>query len=251
MPTGNETDLPWILTIPTPEEREALLDRYAGWSRDRYEQNCRYLDRDLPDGTRGSWKMGHLDPSLANQSSIAYYGYGGFWDLLAYDMPMGYAALTVPRESCFWDRGTTPTGLAAKRKKPWRWLDYHLKHVDNGIMREPPVTFSTSHPEKPLRWYGADTFPPPGVIHRTFFVSPDPTAPLTGRLEAGPTDDPHGSLEFTVDYDTTSGLESRQWGYALGLYLNIERLEKIAGSDTHHCDGAVGAGFGDHRSPGA
>lgn len=224
-PTGTERDLPWILTIPAPEERDAMLDRYASWSRDRYEQNCRYLGRDLPDGTHGDWKMGHLDPSLANKTRIAYYGFGGFWDLLAYDQPMGFAALTVPRKLLLgpWNHASW---IGGEREETLRWLDYHLKGIDNGIMTEPPVTFSTSHPSDPPRWYAADTFPPRGVTWKTLHASRvDAALPLIGRLDVVPPATAEGALEFTVDYDTTSGLESRQWGYALGLYLDIGRLE--------------------------
>lgn len=227
VPPPGAADLPWILAIPRPEQREAMLDYYAGWSRDRYEQNSRYLDRDLPDGTHGDWKMGHLDPSLANKSQIAHYTVGGFWDLLAYDTPMCFAALTVPRKLLIgpWNHASW---IGSEVEETLRWLDYHLKGIDNGIMREPPVTYSLSHPSAPLRWFAADQFPPTGVTTQHFHISASSAAtPLIGRLNLGSSPGVAQSLQLRVDYDTTSGLESRQWGYALGLHLHLGRLEGV------------------------
>jgi putative CocE/NonD family hydrolase len=227
VPPPDAKDLPWILAIPRPEQREAMLDYYADWSRDRYEQNSRYLNRDLPDGTRGNWKMGHLDPSLANKSQIAHYTVGGFWDLLAYDTPMCFAALSVPRKLLIgpWNHASW---IGSEVEETLRWMDYHLKGIDNGIMREPPVTYSLSHPSSSLRWFAADQFPPSGVTTRSVHVSSSSTqTPLIGVLSSDRPTLPSDDLQLRVDYDTTSGLASRQWGYALGLHLNLERLERF------------------------
>lgn len=221
------TDDPhWVLTIPTEDELEPLLAKYGAWSRDRYQQNSRYYDRDLPDGTRGDWKMGHLDPRLANQTDIAYYGVGGYWDLCGYTMAMAYADLTVPKKMVMgpWNHANY---LGTLKDESLRWFDYHLKGIDNGIMDQPSFTYSTSHPTKPLKWYGADQFPPSGMTWQTLYAAPEnKDDPLRGVLAEALPDNDKGSLSFKVDYNTTTGLGNRQWGYFLAPHLNIGELER-------------------------
>lgn len=217
----------WVLTIPTKPELEGLLDKYSDWSRDRYGQNGRYYDRVLPDGRKGDWKMSHLDASLANQTNIAYYGYGGYWDLCGYTMAMAYADLTVPQKMVLgpWHHGNWQHTEA---EESLRWVDYHLKGVQNGITQEPPVVFSTSHPDKPLKWYGADQFPPSGMSWITLHGAPEGGAnELRGVLAEQPPQQKSGALKFTVDYETTTGLENRHWGYFLGPLLSTGKLEKF------------------------
>lgn len=216
----------WVLTIPTEEELEPLLDKYSQWSRDRYEENGRYYNRKLPDGTVGDWKMSHLDPSQANNADTAYYGYGGFWDLCAYTMAMAYADLTVPRKMVLgpWHHANCfPTA----KEEGLRWMDYHLKGIDNGIMDEPPVVYATSHPTKPLQWFGATQFPPAGMTWQTLYASASEIdQPLRGKLAATQPSSGRESLTFTVNYETTSGIEYRQWGYFYDKYINTDNLEK-------------------------
>jgi len=217
----------WVLTIPTADEREALLDKYAQWSRDRYGQNGRYYDRDLPDGTHGDWNMSHLDPAMANQTEIAYYGYGGFFDLCSYTVAMAQADLTVPRKMVIgpwhhvnWGKTETEEAL--------RWVDYHLKGIQNGIMDEPSVVYSVSHPDKPVKWYGADQFPPSGMSWLTLHGTPDNAGgELRGVLAEQPASRGSKALRFTVDYETTTGLENRHWGYFIGPQLSMEKLERF------------------------
>jgi putative CocE/NonD family hydrolase len=212
----------WILTIPTASEREAMLERYAGWSRERYQANGRYYNRHLPDGSFGDWKLGHLDPSLANRSGVAYYGYGGFWDLCGYTMAMAYANLTLPRKLLIgpWHHGNWKF---SEQQEHLRWLDFHLKGIDNGIMTEPPVTYATSHPELPLRWHSAESFPPAGTTERRFHgrLTSDSKR---GRLSEEPVSESR-SAAFAVNYDVTSGLASRNWGYNVGPFLHLDALE--------------------------
>lgn len=220
------TDDPhWVLTIPTPDELEPMIDDYAQWSRNRYSENGRLFNRDLPDGRKGDWNLSHLDPVLANQTDIAYYGYGGIWDLCGYTMAMAYADLTVPRKMTLgpWHHVNY---LGTEGEEALRWLDYQLKGIDNGIMDEPPVTYAVSHPDQEPKWYGAEAFPPSGISwKRLHGAAAGGDDPLRGVLGVEPARKAEGSLRFTVDYETTAGLESRQWGYFLGPYLSIAKLE--------------------------
>ncbi len=216
----------WVLAIPTEDELEDLLEENASWSRDRYGENSRYYDRILPDGTRGDWIMGHMDPRFANQTETAYYGMGGYWDLCSYTMAMAQADLTVPKKMLLgpWNHANRHR---TELEEGLRWFDYHLKGIDNGIMEQPSVTFSTSHPSKSLKWYGADQFPPSDVSWQTFYVSPENKGdPLRGVLTENIPNVDDGSLSFTVDYNTTTGLANRHWGYMLDTYLNLDELEK-------------------------
>lgn len=215
-------DPPWILTIPTADEREALLDRYASWSRERYQANSRYYDRVLPDETRGDWAMGHLDPRFANRTDVAYYGYGGFWDLCGYTMAMAFADLTVPRKLLIgpWHHGNW---RRSEQEEHLRWFDHHLKAVDNGIMDEPPVVYATSHPVEPPRWFSATQFPPKGAVPKVFHGGK--RAALSGTLSEHE-DDSDARFSMMVDYDVSTGLANRNWGHNVTDFLHLDDLEK-------------------------
>ncbi|HLF13719.1 MAG TPA: alpha/beta fold hydrolase [Bacteroidota bacterium] len=75
-----------------------------------------------------------------------------------------------------------------------RWLSYHLKGIDNGIMDEPMYTFAESSlPMDSAGYYlwtrtGLDAWPPPGVQPYRFYLSTDST------LTYPPPSAPSGSL---------------------------------------------------------
>ena len=95
-----------------------------------------------------------------------------------------------------------------------RFFDYHLRGIDNGFSREQPVAYYTMGEE---RWHEAPTWPPPGAVDRTLFLSSNHTLeeqPV--RLNADTTsEDVEAADRYQVDPTTTTGAGSR-WGLIVG-----------------------------------
>src|SRR5690606_6107918 len=67
-------------------------------------------------------------------------------------------------------------------------------------------------------------FPPSGMSWFEMYGAADNGADkLLGVLSEQPQDSE--PLKFVVDYETTTGLENRHWGYSLGPYLSMAKLE--------------------------
>ncbi|GIV32906.1 MAG: putative serine esterase [Chitinophagales bacterium] len=91
-----------------------------------------------------------------------------------------------------------------------RFLDYHLKGIDNGIGREKKIHYYTVGEEK---WKEADSWPLPQQISEPYYLSAD------GRLVNAPEYVQTGSREYVIDYSVNSGNTSR-WNSQTPLYKN-------------------------------
>ena len=89
-----------------------------------------------------------------------------------------------------------------------RFLDYHLKGIDNGVGSEKKVHYFTIGEEK---WKEADTWPLPQQTDVTYYLSAD------NKLVSDATSVADGNAEYTIDFSNTSGNTSR-WNSQTGLY---------------------------------
>src|SRR5205807_1000607 len=67
---------------------------------------------------------------------------------------------------------------------PWRWFDGYLKGANNGVAREPAVTYyvmgDVSDPKAPgNRWRSADKWPPAPAKSTPFYLQEDKTLSLS------------------------------------------------------------------------
>jgi hypothetical protein len=94
-----------------------------------------------------------------------------------------------------------------------RFLDRHLRDVDNGIDREPPVQYYVMGEE---RWRGTDAWPPAGGATRTYYLDASSTlAETPPAVTAGP-GGPAGndaSDRYVENFRTSSG--GARWGFSL------------------------------------
>jgi len=90
-----------------------------------------------------------------------------------------------------------------------RFFDYHLKGIDNGIMKEPPVFYYTMGEEK---WKSAHSWPPQSKTRTYYFKKGHGlgTAKPAGNGEFDP---------YKVDYTTGTGLNSR--------YVSLVNLKNV------------------------
>uniref|UniRef100_A0AAU1ZSS7 CocE/NonD family hydrolase n=1 Tax=Streptomyces sp. NBC_00093 TaxID=2975649 RepID=A0AAU1ZSS7_9ACTN len=96
------------------------------------------------------------------------------------------------------DRGLPPGPAIGFLQETLRWWDQHLKGIDTGVMREPPlrawindpVPPATSYEEMPGRWVGDSNWPSPNVTWDTRPLGTDGTpvlvrSPQHTGLDAG------------------------------------------------------------------
>ena len=79
-----------------------------------------------------------------NESGVAIYVYGGWFDLFSRDALVLYDNLTVPKKLSMVDSPHSSVNNPGLTQfyftEQLRWFDYWLKSIPNGIMEEPPVT---------------------------------------------------------------------------------------------------------------
>ena len=138
-----------------------------------------------------------------NKTNTAVYLQTGWWDMTfpgaCIDL---FRALTVPKRIIVgpWNHGVLPT------LEPLRWFDYWLKGIDNGIMDEPDMIFSTSTTTPEFVWKGTNDWPLPECGSQTLFLNGDAQgtqAVIDGGLsDASPAE---STVNYTVDYNVGMG----------------------------------------------
>ncbi len=98
-----------------------------------------------------------------------------------------------PGKHCDWATVLTDTGFDLVTEE-LRFFDYWLRGIDNGVMREPAVTYYTYNAPKDRAWKSSATWPPRAT--RTAFYLGD------GALLPEPPKARDGDTRKTVSYDT-------------------------------------------------
>lgn len=143
-----------------------------------------------------------------NESGVAIYQVGGWFDMYATDPLLWYANLTVPHRLAMpawshgdWDDWLLPEAL--------RWFDYWLKGIDNGIMEEPSLAYEL-YDTGAFRF--ADQWPLPEETRVPYYFAAGPSGSVASANDGGlrtdaPTGD--GADVYTVRDDTTVGAANR------------------------------------------
>ncbi|HEU5134108.1 MAG TPA: CocE/NonD family hydrolase [Steroidobacteraceae bacterium] len=109
-----------------------------------------------------------------------------------------------PGKHCDWATVLTETGFDLVTEE-LRFFDYWLRGIDNGVMREPAVTYYTYNEAPDRAWKSSTAWPPRGGNRTAFYLSPG----ALSTVKPGKTD---GASRMQVRYDTdgeafwTSGL---------------------------------------------
>ncbi len=151
-------------------------------------------------------------------SKAAIYGVSGWWDGgYPYSSIKRFLTIRTPGSRLLlgpWSHGGrfyyTPRDRTARSSSfdpnpdLLQFFDFHLKGIRNGADRQPAVRYYTMGEE---RWKTAPTWPPAGIVPRTWFLAADRS--LT------PTRGTAGVDEYQVD--TTAGTGNRaRWNTLLG-----------------------------------
>ncbi len=211
---------------PDGELREqAIAEHAANW-----DVNEQFEAAPLRDHNSESFAWAKFGPTAVldeiNQSDVAIYHWGGWYDLFAMDTAMWVEIFEGPDKLGMgpWPHAAYTKSVGAERGRieaaeHHRWYDYWLKGIDNGIMDEPVINYAvTDVPGESWQWHEADHWQPKAVEMQTLYLDDGPSGSISsvndGVLSsAAPTDT--AVHEYQVDPATTTGTASR-WDNAVG-----------------------------------
>jgi putative CocE/NonD family hydrolase len=234
-PVPVDADTDGSLVAAAQQEHRLSSDVFAAL------EQAPYRDDELTPGKN------HNDYSLfrfldgINKSQIPVDIIGGWFDVFPRDEASWFNNLTAPRRLIFtpfshtigsdqrgWYQTITPLvhddfNLEAVNAfhdaEHLRFFDYYLKGIDNGIMDEPPVWYYTMGAPAGEGWRSAEQWPLPNEVRTNFYVTGGGSGSVHSVNDGGLTPEapvePTGQDDYTVDYTTTTGTNTR-WSGAVG-----------------------------------
>lgn len=172
-----------------------------------------------------------------NESGVAIYTIGGWFDLWPRDALLWFANLKTPQRlmigNWFHQMSSEEYDVAERL----RWFDYWLKGIDNGITKEPRIWYYTINAPEGKEWRSTDVFPLPNQKLTNFYFQAGKSNSVSsvndGRLTTNAPKSKTAFDAYKVDYTTTTGKPSR-WtnGYGVGSaafrYPNLSENDKKA-----------------------
>jgi putative hydrolase, CocE/NonD family len=200
--------------------------RGAGWLdewRTRLERTPAWLFEWLRHQTDGPyWRQGSLAPDY-DAIGVPIYSMGGWMDSYVDAAFRMQERCTAPTRTLVgnwvhgWPGDATPGPNIDDLHELVRFLDRHLRGIDNGMDTEPPLVWferEYAHPNPfpevlPGRWRAAEGYPHPAVRPREWSFGPG-AIPLVGRLSAG--DGGADGIDRYEHRPTTGTRSSLSWG---------------------------------------
>ena len=147
------------------------------------------------------------------ESGVGVYNLGGWFDMWVRDTLVWYNNLNNPQKITigpWYHLETDHDFLAAEHL---RWYDYWLKGIENGVMTEQPIYYSTMGASEGNEWRSAAKWPLSNELKLPLYFKRGPTGSVNstndGYLSLIPPFLPVGKDEYEVQYDTTTGLTNR------------------------------------------
>ncbi|NIB38184.1 CocE/NonD family hydrolase [Pseudomaricurvus alkylphenolicus] len=172
----------------------------------------------LIDSTCGELQSHWQKIDQVNAAGCPIYIVGGWWDMtFVNDQWSLYQALKVPKKILIgpWTHSQFEFGF-----EPLRWFDYWLKGIDNGIMDESPIHYSTDASDGYKEWHKASSWPLVDTEDMLLFAQPDGT--LTPQC-------PEPSRrDHKVNHVLSNGLATRTPYMFHAMRLNYPHLDERA-----------------------
>lgn len=155
-----------------------------------------------------------------NDSGVAVYHLGGWYDMYPRATLAWFSNLTVPQKIVITPWSHDGSGGFDLLAEHLRWFDYWLKGIDNGIMDEPPIVYDVMTGPGRYDWRTATVWPLPEAQSVAFYFDEGPSGSVESvndgvlRDQAPPVSDGDQD-DYTVDYTTTTGVTNR-WGNGRG-----------------------------------
>ena len=152
----------------------------------------------------------HLDE--INQSGVAIYHWGKWYDQWTRDTLYAYGNMEVPQKLAMLPDFHSVQNVPLLTTEHLRWYDYWLKGISNGVMREAPINYAVLNAPAGKEFQKAYVWPPLPVVQSRLFLNEGESGTVSsvndGRLTLIPSLPP-ASDEYTVDYTATSGYPTR------------------------------------------
>lgn len=207
-----DEDRDGILRDQAMKEHQQNVDPYTLWSRMPYRDSLDAETKQALYETRSpSSRLKEI-----SSSQVPVYHLTGWYDLWVKDAFLLYRNLDNPQKIMIgpWSHGNKQ-GIVQEHL---RWYDYHLKGIDNGIMKEDPIVYYTMSSSGKGGWRTSKEWPLPEQKPMRFYFGPElakhPQFVHQGSLRIQPPTSSGKDL-YTVDYTTTSGPGSR-WNNGAG-----------------------------------
>lgn len=176
---------------------------------DRFEENVGRQHPALADAETGRLGSVITESERISAGRVPTYLLTGWWDLGFVDDTISlYGSLDVPKRLLVgpWNHSSFSAAVEAHR-----WFDRWLLDVENGVDTEEPIAFGNWSTAVGSIWRQAASWPVPEAESTTLFLHE------RGKLAAG--EPPSASVQdYEVDYDVTTGLQSRH----RHLYRTVE-----------------------------
>lgn len=182
--------------------------------------------RDSKDAKTGLMPNIAYSPSTTlegvKKSKVAIYHLAGWNDLWPKDALLWYRNLNNPQRIIIGPWSHTQDGWLNITAERLRWFDYWLKGIDNGIVNEPPIHYFTIGAQPDKAWRSTWQWPLPDEVRKDFYLCEGRSGSVKsvndGILASQAQESGSEKDDYTVDYTTTSGKNSR-WanGYGAGF----------------------------------
>lgn len=139
---------------------------------------------------------------IIEKSGIAIYKWGNWMDEGGIQALLADANLKNPGKLLMGGWGHCDPGSFDMFAEQLRFYDHYLKQVDNGIDREPHITFYTLDAEPGREWRSTAVWPLPETVHQRLYLG---AGALAGAAPAA------GQDEYRVDYGVSCPSEPIFW----------------------------------------
>lgn len=204
--------------------RAALAEHADTWQVEKEWRAARFRDH-ASDG----FNLLRIQPSThvgaMNQSGVAAYHWGGWYDIYARDELLWAANWSGPDRVTLgpWAHALTDSTMASEQARligveQHRWFDRWLKGVDNGVDRQTPMNYALMIDPGRWTWEASDVWPLRSVTTVDYFFGAGPSGSVRSANDGSLAPAPAGLAgqdRWLVDLTTTTGTASR-WDNATG-----------------------------------
>lgn len=201
---------------------QALAMHAKNWDVVKQFRLAKTRDYDTPDF---AWSRHNPAPLLSqiNQSGVAAYHIGGWYDIFATDEMLWFANFTGPEHVTMgpWSHAFPDSALGVERGRimaaeQHRWFDRYLKGIQNGIDSQPRINYALMIDPGKWVWKSANEWPAKGVKNVDYFFGAGSSGSVKSVNDGllAPSASPTGSDKYLVDLTTTTGAASR-WDNAV------------------------------------
>lgn len=133
-----------------------------------------FRDSWSPDSDSFYWESVSASPykKQINDSGVAIYCFGGWFDIFSRSTVIMYNNIETPHKLIMgpWTHPFSKTGGLDTDAEAFRFFDYWLKGIENGVMDEPPIYYYTSNTPEGGSWEFAEHWPPKDTKLQTLFM---------------------------------------------------------------------------------